>query len=60
MCDGRHKAIWEEMQSDIQARNRAMKMIQTQIGRIDRKLFTDKENMAFLKELVENMSKEDW
>lgn len=60
MCDGRHKAIWDEMLTDIETRNRGMKMIQTQIGRIERKLFTDKENMAFLKELVEDMSKEGW
>ncbi len=60
MCDGRHKAIWDEMLTDIKTRNRAMKMIQAQIGHINNKLFTSEENRALLTELVENMLKEDW
>ena len=60
MCDGRHKAIWDEMLTDVKARNRATKMVQAQLGRINSKLFTDKENRAFLPELVEGMLKEDW
>ncbi len=60
MCDGRHKAIWDEMLTDIKARNRVTKMVQARLGRIERKLFTSEENRAFFMELVVSMLKEDW
>ncbi len=53
-----HKEIWEEMTMSIKIANRQTKMVQAQLSRIEKKLFTKQENTDFLLGLVKDMVKE--
>jgi hypothetical protein len=57
MCNG-HKNIWEEMTTSVRVANQRDKMIQMQLARLEKKLFTKQENMDFLLGLVKDMVKE--
>ena len=50
-----HKEIWEEMTTNVKIRNRQVKMVQAQLARIEKKLFTKQENIDFLLESVKDM-----
>ncbi len=51
-----HKEIWEEMTADVKVRNRQAKMVQAQLARIEKKLFTELETIEFLVGLVKDMT----
>ncbi|KKM80560.1 hypothetical protein LCGC14_1338670 [marine sediment metagenome] len=53
-----HKEIWNEMTMSIKAANRQTKMVQAQIARIEKKLFTEQESKDFLLRLVKDMVKD--
>ncbi|KKL19305.1 hypothetical protein LCGC14_2466770 [marine sediment metagenome] len=50
-----YKEIWEEMTADIKRTNRTDKMTNERFSRIEKKLFTEQENIDFLLELVKDM-----
>ena len=52
-----HKEIWEEMTADVKRANRTDKMTNERFFRIEKKLFTEQENMDFLLGLVKDMMK---
>jgi hypothetical protein len=53
-----HKEIWEEMMTDTKRANRTDKMVNARFSRIEKKLFTEQENVDFLLELVKDMAKD--
>ena len=53
-----HKEIWEEMTTSIKINNRQMKMVQDQLARLEKKLFTEQENTDFLLGLARDMVKD--
>jgi len=57
MCNG-HKKIWEEMTEDVRRANRTDKMNNERFSRIEKKLFTEQENIDFLLGLVKDMVKD--
>ena len=53
-----HKEIWNEMTMSVKAANRQTKMVQAQLARIEKKLFTEQESRDFLLGLVRDMVKD--
>lgn len=51
--------IYEEMTTNIEIANRQAKMVQAQLSRIERKLFTKQENFEFLLGLTRDMLGKD-
>ena len=54
-----HKEIWEEMTTDVKRANRTDKMNNERFSRLEKKLFTEQENVDFLLGLVLGVVGED-
>ena len=57
MCDG-HKEVWVEMATDVRVSNARFKLVNSRLRRIEEKLFTEEENMAFYLGKVEALANE--
>ena len=53
-----HKEIWEEMTMDVKRANRTDKMVNERFSRIEKKLFTEQENIDFLLGLIKDVVEE--
>lgn len=50
-----HKEIWEEMTADVRRANLTDKMVNERFSRIEKKLFTEQENIDFILGLVKDI-----